>query len=54
MIVILDNACVNSSIFCTTDTDTASVHYFGESHMATRVCVGVCIGVCVYVRVYIM
>jgi len=34
MIEIPDNAYV-SSIFCATDTDTASVLYFGESHMAT-------------------
>jgi len=33
MIVIPDNACVNSSIFC--DTDTAGVRYFGDSHLAT-------------------
>jgi len=32
MIAILDNACVNSSIFCTTNTSTASVHYFGKSN----------------------
>jgi len=28
MIVIPDNACVNSSIFCPIDTGTASVRYF--------------------------
>jgi len=37
MIVISDNACVNSSIFYATDTDIASVQYFGESHLATLV-----------------
>src|SRR6218665_3935535 len=35
MIVIPDNACVNSSIFWATDTATDSVGYFGESHLAT-------------------
>src|SRR6218665_649151 len=30
MIEIPDNACVNSSIFCATDTGTASVRYFGK------------------------
>ena len=35
MIVIPDNTCVNSSIFCATDIGTASVQYFGESHLAT-------------------
>src|SRR6218665_982188 len=34
--LIPDNACVNnSSIFCATDIGTASVRYFGESHLAT-------------------
>jgi len=33
MVVIPDNACVNSLIFCATDTGTASVRYFGESHL---------------------
>ena len=36
MIVIPDNACCNSSIFCATKTGTASVWYFGERHLATR------------------
>src|SRR6218665_1626939 len=35
MIIIPESACVNSSIFCATDTSTASVRYFGESHLAT-------------------
>src|SRR6218665_2538073 len=33
MIEMSDNACVNSSIFCY--TDTASVWYFEKSHLAT-------------------
>ena len=37
IIVIPDNAGVNSSIFCQTDTGTASVWYFGETHLATLV-----------------
>jgi len=35
MIVIPDNACVNSSIFCAADTGTVSVRYFGQSLLAT-------------------
>jgi len=35
MIVITDNACVNNSLFCATYSDTASVLYFGVSHLAT-------------------
>jgi len=35
MIVKPDNACVNSSIFCSTDTGSAIVRYFGVSHRAT-------------------
>src|SRR6218665_1110594 len=35
MIEVPDNACVNSSIFCATDTETVSAWYFGESHLAT-------------------
>src|SRR6218665_3108861 len=35
MIAIPDNACVNSSIFCATDTVTASDRYFGENHLVT-------------------
>jgi len=31
--IISDNAQINSSIFCA--TGTASVRYFGESHLAT-------------------
>ena len=37
MAVIPDNACENSSIFCATDTGTASVRYFGENHLATLI-----------------
>lgn len=37
IIVILGVACVNSSIFCATDTGTASVRYLGESHLASLV-----------------
>jgi len=35
IIVIPNNAFVNSSIFCAADTGTASLKYFGESHLAT-------------------
>jgi len=35
LIVIPDNACVNSSIVCVKYTGTASIRYFGESHLAT-------------------
>jgi len=35
MIVIPDNSCVNSSIFCATDIGTASVQYLEENHLAT-------------------
>src|SRR6218665_2461383 len=35
LIVIPDNTCVNSSIVCDKDTGTASVRYFGESHLAS-------------------
>jgi len=35
MIVIPDDACVNSSIFCATDPVLQSVPYFGGSHLAT-------------------
>jgi len=35
MIVIPGNACISSSIYCATDTGTAIVRYFWESHLAT-------------------
>jgi len=35
MTVIPDNGCVNNSIFCATDAQTASVRYSTESHLAT-------------------
>src|SRR6218665_120444 len=36
MTIILDNACANSSTFCASNTETASVRYFGKSrHLTT-------------------
>ena len=36
----MDNTCVNSSIVCAKDTGTASVRYFGESHLGTLMPLG--------------
>ena len=39
MMVMPENACVSSSMFCATVTGTASVRYFGESLLATLIAI---------------